>query len=59
MIDPDALRAHTVAVERGEPTYVDPKSGYLVFTEVALRERGECCGSGCRHCPYGADKSPG
>jgi hypothetical protein len=26
---------------------------YLVFTEKYLRERGYCCESGCRHCPYG------
>jgi diphthamide synthase (EF-2-diphthine--ammonia ligase) len=24
----------------------------MVFTEVAHKERGKCCGSGCRHCPY-------
>jgi hypothetical protein len=23
-----------------------------VFTEHFLRQRGYCCGSGCRHCPY-------
>jgi uncharacterized protein DUF5522 len=26
---------------------------YVVFTEKYLRERGYCCESGCRHCPYG------
>jgi hypothetical protein len=26
---------------------------YLVFTEKYLRERGYCCESGCRHCPWG------
>lgn len=26
---------------------------YTVFTEQYLRERGYCCESGCRHCPYG------
>jgi len=29
---------------------------YLVFTELFLRERGYCCESGCRHCPYGFRK---
>jgi hypothetical protein len=29
---------------------------YLVFTEKYLRERGYCCESGCRHCPYGFRK---
>lgn len=32
---------------------------YLVFTELYLRERGYCCESGCRHCPYGYDPKPG
>jgi len=26
---------------------------YVVFTEKYLRDRGYCCESGCRHCPYG------
>ena len=25
----------------------------LVFTAAYHRKRGYCCGSGCRHCPYG------
>jgi len=29
---------------------------YVVFTEKYLRERGYCCESGCRHCPYGFRK---
>ena len=29
---------------------------YLVFTEKFLRDRGYCCESGCRHCPYGFRK---
>ena len=29
---------------------------YMVFTEKFLRERGYCCESGCRHCPYGYRK---
>jgi hypothetical protein len=45
-------RAHDEAIVRGESHYVDPISGYLVFTAQELLARGECCGSGCRHCPY-------
>ena len=29
---------------------------YVVFTEKFLRDRGYCCESGCRHCPYGFRK---
>jgi hypothetical protein len=29
------------------------EGSYFVFTEQYLRERGYCCESGCRHCPYG------
>jgi len=25
----------------------------LVFTEAYHLKRGSCCGSSCRHCPYG------
>jgi hypothetical protein len=26
---------------------------FLVFTAAYHLKRGSCCGSGCRHCPYG------
>jgi hypothetical protein len=45
-------RGHDDAVVRGDPTYADPETGFLVFTAAALLEHGECCGSGGRHCPY-------
>jgi hypothetical protein len=28
------------------------EDGKLVFTAHYLRERGHCCNSGCRNCPY-------
>jgi len=38
---------------------LDPEDFYfdgpnLVFTAAYHLKRGSCCGSGCRHCPYGA-----
>ncbi len=30
------------------------EGGYWVFTSSYLLERGYCCGSGCRNCPYEA-----
>ncbi len=44
--------AHDRAVAAGEPTYLDPDTGYSVFTEAHHLARGSCCDSGCRHCPY-------
>ena len=29
------------------------ENGFIVFTAQYLRNRGYCCESGCRHCPYG------
>ena len=29
------------------------ENGLMVFTAHYLRNRGYCCQSGCRHCPYG------
>ncbi|XP_015243343.1 uncharacterized protein C1orf53 homolog [Cyprinodon tularosa] len=46
-------RAHREACEAKKQMYVDPSSGYKVFTEYAHLQRGKCCGSACRHCPYG------
>lgn len=37
----------------GDAGYLDPDSGLFVLTSAYLTERGTCCGSGCRHCPYG------
>jgi iron complex transport system substrate-binding protein len=45
-------RLHTQACASNRPTYTDPATGYDVFTADYLRQRGYCCGSGCRHCPY-------
>ena len=50
--------AHKRACLAGQPTYIDPHSGYTVFTQLAALERGRCCGSGCRHCPYDHERVP-
>lgn len=55
--DPRLRAAHDAAVAAGEPGYLDPDSGLFVLTAAYLADRGTCCGSGCRHCPYGADPS--
>ncbi|MCL9980914.1 MAG: DUF5522 domain-containing protein [Bacteroidia bacterium] len=28
------------------------ENGFCVFTERFLAKKKQCCGSGCRHCPY-------
>ena len=33
------------------------ENGLMVFTAHYLRNRGYCCQSGCRHCPYGFKKA--
>lgn len=43
---------HRAACVRGQDTYIDPATGYTVFTEVFHKRRGKCCGNACRHCPY-------
>jgi hypothetical protein len=32
------------------------ENGLMVFTAQYLRDRGYCCTSGCRHCPYGFER---
>lgn len=46
------MAAHDAAMAAGEPGYDDPRTGLYVFTARFLWERGYCCDSGCRHCPY-------
>jgi hypothetical protein len=43
---------HRRAVEAGMARYPDPATGLWVFTASFLWERGYCCETGCRHCPY-------
>jgi hypothetical protein len=49
----------------GKRAQLDPEDyyigyeGYMVFTEKYHLKRGHCCQSGCKHCPYGYDKSKG
>ena len=49
---PGFAKIHDLACQEGESTYIDPETGYAVFTRIAHEKRGKCCGSGCRHCPY-------
>lgn len=57
-LDPDAvdydviLAAHAAAMEGNRPGYLDPRSGLFVMTARYHAERGWCCHSGCRHCPF-------
>jgi hypothetical protein len=40
-----------VALVEGIDYYIE--NGLWVFTAKYHLARGSCCGSGCRHCPYG------
>lgn len=37
-------------LQEGLDFYIE--NGFYVFTAHYLKNRGYCCGSGCRHCPY-------
>ena len=58
-VDPefaDAFQPVDIPLLKGEleeekDYYVE--RGSFVFTASYLKRRGYCCGSGCRHCPYG------
>jgi len=50
---PSIEELHRRAYEKGQDTYIDPASGYQVLTSQAHLKRGVCCGSRCRHCPFG------
>lgn len=41
----------------GEDFYYN-ECGYIVLTEKYHRQRGYCCGNGCRHCPFDYDRVP-
>ncbi len=41
----------------GRDYYIDSNQMY-VFTSWGLLRRGKCCGSACKHCPYGHENVP-
>ena len=51
-LSPEIEELHRLACEKGERTYIDPATGYTVFTEIVHKKRGTCCGNKCRHCPF-------
>lgn len=44
------LHARTCA--EGGDGYMDPTTGFFVFSALSHLRRGKCCGSACRHCPF-------
>lgn len=42
---------HRIALQQGRNQYVDPSTGFTVFTSAFLKQR-RCCGFTCRHCPH-------
>jgi hypothetical protein len=38
--------------------YYMNEDGLVVLTEQYHREKGYCCGNGCRHCPFGYENVP-
>jgi hypothetical protein len=48
----DALAAHEQSIALDTYGYRDPRTGLLVFSAGYLWDRGFCCDTGCRHCPY-------
>lgn len=53
---PAQQSANDAAEAQGEVGYLDPDSGLFVLTGAYLANRGHCCGSGCRHCPFPPDE---
>jgi cob(I)alamin adenosyltransferase len=49
----DIEELHRRAIHEKQSTYIDPTTGFTVFTELAHLKRARCCGNMCRHCPYG------
>lgn len=44
-------------MKEGEDFYYN-EQGYVVLTEAFHLKRGDCCGNGCKHCPYGYKNVP-
>lgn len=46
------LAAHDAAMADDQDGYIDPVNSMFVMTAKSLADKGFCCDSGCRHCPY-------
>ena len=46
------IDVHEWAMAAGLPLYPDPSTGLWAMTAQSLWDRGYCCDTGCRHCPY-------
>lgn len=44
----DIEEAHKAACDAGASRYIDPATGYKVFTKASHEKRGFCCGNACR-----------
>lgn len=44
----DIEEAHQAACDAGVSRYIDPATGYKVFTKASHEKRGFCCGNACR-----------
>jgi len=53
---PAFAKQHQQALQLGEHWYIDAQTGFMVFTELYHKERGTCCLSTCRHCPWGYNR---
>jgi hypothetical protein len=49
-------QSHAPRTELLEGVHYYLEAGRWVFTERFLLERGYCCSSGCRHCPYPGER---
>ena len=52
-----ALHRRALHMQPPRHTYIDPDTGFSVFTQAYLRRR-PCCGNKCRHCPWGHRNVP-
>lgn len=44
------MKYHNSELIEGMHYYLDGNK--VVFTELFHKQRGSCCGSNCKHCPY-------
>lgn len=52
----DRVKLTKATLVEGTHYYIN-EQGYWVFTELYHLQRGYCCKSGCKHCPYGFKKT--
>ena len=52
MKDEETKKLHEEAIKNNKNFYIEPGTGFMIWTKDFLLKREFCCENDCKHCPY-------